>query len=291
MPLPDEDLLDKHFPDDENGRNGARRVFGIIAIILTVVFVIGLGMFYFMTGSAPAPEELPVIAENNPPERMKPEDPGGMEIPHQDTTVYDRVAAQTPEGEPEKLLPAPEEPVTADAANTATNPVPAETPAEPVPEKLGTTAPETQTAEIPTSLEGLPAPAASPEGETVTPENPAAPDVKAETKETAPEKVTEEKGVEVAAQPKAAETATTDFRIQLGAVKTEELAKSEWARMVAKHGPALEGLEPHYSPVNLGDKGTYLRIQTNTLPREDAESRCTKLKANNQACLIVRAVQ
>lgn len=285
MPLPDEDLLDKHFPDDQNGRNKARSIFGIVAIVLTVIFVIGIGMFYFMAGKAPSSEELPVIAENNPPERVKPDDPGGMDIPHQDTTVYDRVATEQSAAEPEKLLPAPEEPVSADAANTATAPA---TLAEgdAVPEKL-TGATETQPADVPTELKGLP------EAKTETPvsETPAAPDVKAETNQTAPEKVTEEKGVEVTPQPKAAETATTEFRIQLGAVKDEALAKSEWDRISKKHPDALAGLEPFYSPVNLGDKGTYLRIQTTTLSQTDAESRCTKLKAGNQACLIVRAVK
>src|SRR5262249_40599163 len=161
---------------------------------------------------------------------------------------------------------------------TATAPVQAE---EAAPEKLSPVT-EQPAAPVPTQLEGLPEvkqtsrPSGSAEatpdkaGQQAS-ETPAAPDIKAETKETAPEKVTEEKGVEVAPQPKVAETATTEFRIQLGAVKTEELAKTEWARMTAKHGAALKGLELHYSPVNLGDKGTYLRIQTSTLTREDAE--------------------
>lgn len=278
MPLPDEDLLDKNFPDDD-GRRAGKKIMGAVAIVIALIFVGGITLFYFMTGDSKTSGDLPVITENNPPERFKPEDPGGMEIPHQDATVYDQVGAEQMANEPEKLLPEPEAPVTATAANTATNPVAGDEVA--APEKL-------ETAEVPTQLEGLPAP----KTETAkAEENPAAPDVKAETKETAPEKVTEEKGVEVTPQPKVAETATNEFRIQLGAVKTEELAKAEWTRISGKSPEALKGLEPHYSSVNLGDKGTYLRIQTTPLAREDAEARCEKLKQANQACLIVRAVE
>jgi hypothetical protein len=286
MPLPDEDLLDKHFPDDDRGRpHGAKKALGIFAVVVTSLLLVGMVFFYFAGEKMPDPENLPTIAENNPPEHLKPEDPGGMEIPHQDTTVYNQVGAQQMVEAPEKLLPEAEAPIAADAANTVTNPVGTEI-SDAVPEKI---IPETQTADIPTSLETLPgvpadAPTAMAAENHVRDLPKAAVSNEAATVTAQPETPKPEAPSVVAA-------ASEGYRIQLGAVRTEELAKSEWARMQNRHAEALKGLEPYYSNVNLGDKGDYLRIQTTALQREDADARCEKLKAANQACLVVRAVQ
>jgi hypothetical protein len=80
-------------------------------------------------------------------------------------------------------------------------------------------------------------------------------------------------------------------RLQLGAVSSADAAQAEWLRMKTQYGDALKDLDSHFSEVNLGDKGTYVRIQTDAISQADAEARCQKLKLANQACMVVKAAQ
>jgi cell division protein FtsN len=54
--------------------------------------------------------DVPVIAADMAPYKSTPGDPGGMEVPHQDSTVFDTLDKKSI-GKPEKLLPKQEEPV------------------------------------------------------------------------------------------------------------------------------------------------------------------------------------
>ncbi len=55
--------------------------------------------------------DIPLIQADRSDIRVAPEDPGGMDIRHQDKTVYDRLESQPAEPTVERLLPPPEEPV------------------------------------------------------------------------------------------------------------------------------------------------------------------------------------
>lgn len=289
----DEDLIDKNFPEESRSR-GSARLISVMAVVMVVVFVAAIGYFYFTSGKAIDPNNLPVIAETNPPEKVKPADPGGMEIPHQDASVYDHLDPKQAAAEPEKLLPAPEAPVNAEQ-QAATTPAPA-------PDANGATVPPTTAANIPNQLAGLPsAPADAPKADVapaMPPEQPAvaaAPEP-ATTPEAAPAKQADaapavEKITQPAATPALVVDTSNNFRIQLSAVRDEAAAKSEWEKLQKKHADALKGLEASFTPVNLGAKGTFLRIQAGPLTHDEADARCAKLKAQNQACLIVKAAQ
>ena len=283
----DEDLLDKNFPEHGRSRGGIR-ITSLFAIMVVVIFIVAVGYFYLSSGKTIDPNNLPLITENNPPEKVKPADPGGMEIPHQDASVYDHLdAKQANADQPEKLLPAPEAPVT-----------PSTTP----------TAPVTTAANIPSQLPGLPAAptnvgAASPQ---ITPQLAAQstiqaahdqpPLISADTKTETPAAMqpaasapnTPVVGANNAPDV-ASPTSQNSYRIQLGAVRDEGAAQAEWVRMQKKYADQLKGLSSSFAPVSLGDKGNFLRIQAGPLTREDAEARCAKLKSSNQACLIVKA--
>ncbi len=55
-------------------------------------------------------EEVPVI-EDTTTAKIKPEEPGGMEVPNQDKTIYDSFSGDDEEAEEEKILDKPEEPI------------------------------------------------------------------------------------------------------------------------------------------------------------------------------------
>ncbi len=104
---PPEDPMTYEETGDEAGR-------GRMVLLLAIVFVGAAAALLFVvfqqgvrTGGRNAP---PVIVAEAGPEKIKPEDPGGLDVPHQDKTVYDRVSGEDPE-RVERLLPEPEEPV------------------------------------------------------------------------------------------------------------------------------------------------------------------------------------
>ncbi len=54
----------------------------------------------------------PVIRADPSPTKIRPKDPGGLEVPHQDMLVYETLTSETPAESAERLLPPPEEPLT-----------------------------------------------------------------------------------------------------------------------------------------------------------------------------------
>ena len=64
-------------------------------------------------GGGPPAEEaaVPLIAASAEPWKVRPADPGGMEIPNQGTLIYETLKTADPEEAPERVLPPPEQPL------------------------------------------------------------------------------------------------------------------------------------------------------------------------------------
>ena len=62
--------------------------------------------------------QLPTIRAPKTPIKVRPQSPGGIEIPDQDKLVYDRLEKQPPSGKIEVLLPPPEKPLTPPTSKT-----------------------------------------------------------------------------------------------------------------------------------------------------------------------------
>ena len=54
---------------------------------------------------------VPLITASAEPWKVRPDDPGGMEIPNQGTLIYETLTTADPEEAPEQILPPPEEPM------------------------------------------------------------------------------------------------------------------------------------------------------------------------------------
>ncbi len=88
------------------------------SVIRVLAVVVSLGVFGFIVwyayqqghkaGSDSVP---PIIKADVNPVRVRPESPGGMEVPHQDKLVYDRVDPDARQPQVERLLPPPEAPL------------------------------------------------------------------------------------------------------------------------------------------------------------------------------------
>jgi septal ring-binding cell division protein DamX len=103
----DDDPYDDY---DDGPRLLARRlVQGGIALLAVVLFL-GVVWYAYTWGSrSAATGDVPVVGAPEGAEKVEPEDPGGMDVPHQDKLVLNQDGAGE-SGEVERLLPPPEEP-------------------------------------------------------------------------------------------------------------------------------------------------------------------------------------
>jgi hypothetical protein len=92
------------------GLNRHRLAMG--AAVLGILGFAGIILFAYDRGSrSNSGDGPPLIEADTQPTKMRPEQPGGMEVPHQDKLVYDRLNPQTSRPSVEKLLPPPEQPL------------------------------------------------------------------------------------------------------------------------------------------------------------------------------------
>jgi hypothetical protein len=229
------------------------------ALLIMGLFAGGL-WFAYMQGLRHASvgvADVPLIRADERPTKVKPEKPGGMEIPDRDKMIYTQKRAAV-----EHLLPAPEKPMPRPTAP----PTPA---AQPEP-------PQPASAAAPSAPAG-PAAATSPVPPAQPQQSEAKPAVKTASAPAAPAKPT-------TAQGPPAKTAGT--RIQLGSVRSEDAARLEWDRIRRTNADLLASVSATPIRADLGDKGVFYRIQT--VPIADAERLCGELKRRNIGCIIAR---
>lgn len=264
---------------------------------LALLVFVGLLLYaYSWGGGDPAPDELPLIAAPAGVEKEPPSNPGGMEVPYQDSMVLNPGAAR--EEGVERLLPPPEEPQPRESL-TASDPEPqASEPAEaaiaagqgaPAPQPDGSLqgseiAEEPLPAPEEPMVEEAPAAAAALPSES-KPEEPA---------EAASEPAKEEPAVETAtaepaapAAPASASATSGAFMIQLASASNRDAIQGEWAKMQQRHPGQLGNLQLHIEEADLGERGIFYRLQAGPLAsREAAEGVCAQLKAQQQDCLV-----
>ncbi len=129
--------------DDQHPR--VRVIFALVALLIVVG---GL----WLASSFIWPEDngqIAILKADNTPYKVKPDDKGGMQIPHQDKMIFN---ALSPDGKPvtvERILPGPEQPLNAPQPNIMPNadpivPIPTvvnQPPAEAAPQPVETAKP------------------------------------------------------------------------------------------------------------------------------------------------------
>ncbi|HXV25238.1 MAG TPA: SPOR domain-containing protein [Alphaproteobacteria bacterium] len=289
--------------EPETRRSGLALPFGIGAVALIV-----FGSILWWAYSSDTEDtggQVPVIAAEETPIKVKPADEGGLEVPDQDKLIYENIA----EGEPgagtvEQILPGPEEPV------SPPQPVAPAVTAEPAPLVPSETTADTARSDVaaPDSTTPAPAPTAAPSTPatppaTLAPSEPAASTDAAAPASTVPSEpalaasatssaTTQEATAPAATQAPAAPATTAaagSWKIQLAAVKTEAAAKQEWSRVQKVHPDLLGDMRLTVQRADLGTKGIFFRIQAGPLPnRTTAEDVCAELKASKQPCIVVK---
>jgi hypothetical protein len=207
------------------------------------------------------------------PSRTKPENAGGLVPPNQDKEVYNRIAPGAVPTQPEKLLPGP----TIPKLPASGLPLPA----APKPE------PEAKT---PTPIQPA-QPAASASGSGPTPPPAATPAIPPDKQPT----VTQAPTPAPASEPVASIASLIEgmsgpaggWRVQIASVKSEDIAKSTWARLQAAHGDVLGSLRMQPTKVDLGDKGVWYRVQAGPLDEKQAQGVCGTLRTRKTDCVII----
>ena len=256
----------------------------LVTIIGAVVYAYDLG---FRQGAKHAP---PLITADPSPTKMPPASPGGIEIPHQDKLVYQRLstAREPTKAQVEILLPPPEEPLPKPARDIA--PQLASAAAATIVSDAGSTAstlaPVTQTS----SAAKTAAPPSS------TPPTPLAPvsSVQAVAK---PAQQAVALAVPTPSSKRAAPVPAlkappinATYLVQLGSFRTDAAAQVGWQRLAKRHRAILEQLPHRVAQADLGAaKGIYHRLQVGAFnSRGSADALCRQLKAQGQDCLIVK---
>ena len=201
-------------------------VAGLVALVVIGVFAGSLWFAYqegrkhggVSTGAA----DVPLIRADERPTKVRPEKPGGMEVPDRDKLIYTQKRAAV-----EHLLPPPEKPMPRPTAPSAAAP------------------------------SASPQPPLVPAGAGAA--NPAPP---AQLLQSAGKPPTKAEGAATAAAKPAAAQQTGGTRIQLASVRSEEAARQEWDRIRRANPDLLGSVSATFVRADLGEKGVFYGLQT-----------------------------
>ncbi len=265
--------------------------------------------------SGPAPDApVRLVEAPTAPYKVRPDDPGGLEIPNRDKLIYETLETDEPEEGPEQILPPPEEPVSPSSAADGAGEADA-APAPP-PEAVSTTAEAEglppEGAEEPPPAAEAPAPAAAPVEPRLPPVPPRRGTARAErtAANEAPERASAAEApataagadgvpvparkparlarVEAQASESASWTAAGSALIELGASTKRADMERLWERLRRRHETALAGHDPLILRTDRGDRGSLYRLQAGPFTdRGAAERTCARLEAHGIDCIVV----
>jgi cell division septation protein DedD len=250
----DDDYYTYDATDDED--EGRRRPIVVLAIIALIVVFSGVVFLAYKQGlKQGAQGNPPVIRADGAPTKVAPANPGGMEIPHQDRSVYDRFSGsgETTQPDTEHLLPKPEEPMAM---------------REPAPAAPTTAMPPADQSPPAAQAQNAPVQSAPVGPVEMTPSTPPA--------ETPPAPAATQ------TQPAAG---SGGYVAQLAAFRDEPSARAEFKKLQKKF-PSLNSLGADIQRADLGEKGIYYRLRAGYLDKAAAQALCADLKAQGQACLV-----
>lgn len=274
--------------------------------------------YSYMRGYDQASDEFaPHIASDDTPIKIKPDEPGGMKIPHQNRHVYDMVTSpENRERKIEHLLPPPETPLLTQSveefpednvsqnleqlreeANAAERNI----------ESIVKTQPIIETQQQIEIIPNITSEVMPPEIVPSIPEIPEKKNFDQKLAELIPqekpkiisskESLIEKKEIQlptpvaqpvVKTTPKVTQINSGNVRLQLGAVKTAQEAQKEIGRLRKTYPDLFKNCDLIAKNVDLGPKGIFYRIQTTGIPQSEAQKINEMLKKLKQACFIVK---
>lgn len=229
--------------DETEGTNWGRYI-----LIAVIVLIVGFVLYATLGGSRDGQGPVPLIRADETPWTRAPSEAGGMEIPNQDSTVFELMDKDTDEAakaDPETAVEKEDKEV-------------AEKESEKTEEKSA------KEEDKKTTLDDI-------VDEAMTPD---------ETKD-------EVIGAEETKEDEPAPVKKDMVRVRLGAVPGTDTSEAsrEFTRLKGLAGGQLSGFSPSFETVNL-PKGSFVRINV-PMERADAARLCDTLSAKGAPCLIL----
>ena len=275
-------FTDTVFDDEYYGRDragGRARTIALALGVLVGAVIAGTAAWYvFGPGGSGNQGQTPLIVAEPEPFKVRPADPGGLQVENQDKLVYERVGGATPEAGIENILPPPEAPKLPIAAVPEPKPPAVETAVEsPTPPAASPVAPSEP---VPDS----PAAPTKPEPHQVATPDPA---IAVQPEPMSPTEAAPQAPVQTLESMVAA--LSGDYLIQIAALRSEDAAQGEWKRVSGRHPTLLSAYQPMIVQADLGERGIFYRLRAGPLAdRSAAEQLCAALAAENVGCLVVR---
>jgi cell division septation protein DedD len=270
--------------DNRRALRPPRRRGAGLAMVIAVMGIFAGVVWYSYPREAAREGEAPLVQADAGPYKTAPEDPGGMDIPNRDSTVFDTLRADNGGAEPvEHLLPPPEQPLPHEQvfAGLKTE-VPASVMEGDTPEAAQAAADE------PEAVASLP----QPEEETTpapveTAKTPApVPAAKPAHVETA-EKERALSDTAPASGAEAPKEAKGGYYAQLASVRSEQDAQAAWGRINKKYGGLFGDASHRVEKADLGARGVYYRLQAGPVSEAQARAICDAMGAKG-GCLVVK---
>lgn len=233
---------------------------------------------------------VPFIRADETPVKVRPKNPGGMNVPNRDKLIYGRLRGAGSSPPPvERLMPLAEKPL----------PVPKPKPSSsPVAKNSKASADMTKSLEAAVSSLKVKQPTVPPVGEVVATTPPASPPPVPKSS-PAPGSVPVPKSSPVTqlgsvSKPgndrKGKTVKAKGFQIQVGAVRSPTDAKSEWQRLRRKNPKLLGKMKLFITKADLGpSRGIFYRLRAGPIKDASvARKLCKELTKRKVGCLIVR---
>lgn len=291
-------------PGSTPRRRAGKLVTAVIAVVALSGFAGIVAYAYNKGRDAGRMSAPPVIQAGPAPHKVKPETPGGMDVPHRKVEVYDRIGGGKKPEKTENLAKPPEKPMTppkmaekstemAAIAPAAGSPDNVGQPKLPPPPPVASAIPKPPPGSTEIGKQELPPPpppsAAAPKQ--VAPPSAAPPPPPPPAVKKAPPAPTKTAAVRPPAKTpaKTRSKPVSGWKIQVASLRSEAEVRRAWNRLQTRNRDLLNNLDLNIARKDLGAKGVYYRLQAGPLAdRSAASSLCSKLKQRKVGCFVVR---
>ena len=232
------------------------RTFWLILGVVSILAIALVVVLYFLFKTPMENEEIVTIAPTQKPVKVRPENPGGLQIPDQDKVIYSRISQDAIPAKVEKLFPDEEKPV----MPVVVSDVPDVQEPEVIEKVEVKVVQASEPLEIKEELSPIKA------EEIVLPKQ-----EKVETK--VPEKVKIE-------APKG------EWKVQLFSSADKAKVEKQWQVISQKQKALVSDMPMQIVLAQIAGKGTFYRLQVGAFEtREMAANLCAKLKKQKQDCI------
>ena len=299
LPLPDpKDAPCRPAPTTEKAGMQTRWIF--VGLGALVVCGVGLLLWAWMPGDEKQEAaSVPLLQADAEPVKVRPENPGGLQVADLDKLVYRRIGDDRPLPVLERLLPEPEEPQPLPQRDPAPPHETATAPTAPLPPPASDSDPvaEEMSKSEPAAEEGADQ---EPAAEDTADQEPAAEGTAEQEPSTEEASKSEVASEDAATSERSDDSGVAEARallgmtsvvyhIQVASVRTAEQAEAEWKRMRGRNTDLLGGLMHDVSQVDLGERGVWFRVRVGPVAgKEEARSLCSALKARKINCIVVQ---